>query len=278
LQKILGAALFCLVVAGQTAGWAWFRFHRPSEGNTNLQQKPLNSGSPAPTPTHAGTVQNNLKDGLNYVWIPPDNFQMGCSDGDKECDTDEQPAHQVRISKGFWLGQTPVTQAAYQQVMHSNPSHFHGAQLPVETVSWNEAKGYCETVGGRLPTEAEWEYAARAGTTTARYGDLNTIGWYDKNSRGKTREVGRQRANGWGLYDMLGNVWEWVNDWYDADYYKNSTSEDPKGPMEQKQYRVIRGGSWHSGSRVLRSSYRFRIGPSSSLAVVGFRCAREVSP
>src|SRR5215471_5352930 len=101
LQKILGAALFCLVAAGQTAGWAWFRFHRPSEGNTNLQQNPLNSGSPAPTPTHAGTVQNNLKDGLNCVWIPPDNFQMGCSDGDKECDTDEQPAHQVRISKGF---------------------------------------------------------------------------------------------------------------------------------------------------------------------------------
>jgi formylglycine-generating enzyme required for sulfatase activity len=223
-------------------------------------------------------VQNNLKDGLNYVWIPPDDFQMGCSDGDKECDTDEHPAHRVRISNGFWLGQTPVTQAAYQRVMHSNPSHFHGDQLPVETVSWNEAKGYCETVGGRLPTEAEWEYAARAGTTTARYGDLNTIGWYDKNSRGKTREVGRRRANGWGLYDMLGNVWEWVNDWYDADYYKNSTSEDPKGPMEQKKYRVIRGGSWHSGSRVLRSSYRFRIGSSFSLNVVGFRCAREVFP
>src|SRR5437899_167917 len=137
--------------------------------------------------------------------------------------------------------------------MGNNPSHFHGEQLPVETVTWNQAKRYCEAVGGRLPTEAEWEYAARAGNEASRYGNLNEIAWYDNNSDHKTHDVGQKQANRWGLYDMLGNVWEWVGDWYDEKYYAKSPSVDPTGPTSGK-YRVVRGGSWDYVSRVLRSS------------------------
>jgi formylglycine-generating enzyme required for sulfatase activity len=161
--------------------------------------------------------------------------------------------------------------------MGGNPSNFHGEQLPVETVTWSQAKAYCAAVGGRLPTEAEWEYAARAGSDAPRYGDLDEIAWYSKNSDGKTHNVGLKQANQWGLYDMLGNVWEWVADWYDEKYYAKSPSLNPTGP-KSGQYRVVRGGSWSYGSRYLRSSVR-----SGDVSVVrdvrlGFRCAREVFP
>jgi formylglycine-generating enzyme required for sulfatase activity len=233
--------------------------------------------SPQPSSSPGETAKINSKDGLKYVWIPPGTFQMGCSAGDSECDQDEKPAHSITIKKGFWLGQTPVTQAAYQRVIGSNPSHFHGEQLPVETVSWNQAKSYCEAVEGRLPTEAEWEYAARASSDASRYGDLNAVAWYLDNSEGKTHNVGLKQANRRELYDMLGNVWEWVGDWYDEKYYAKSPSADPTGPASGKG-RVVRGGSWSVGSRYLRSSYRLRFTPVIRYVVIGFRCAREVSP
>jgi formylglycine-generating enzyme required for sulfatase activity len=106
----------------------------------------------------------NPKDGLTYVWVPPGKFMMGCSSGDNECEADEKPAHEVEITRGFWMGQTEVTQAAWKKVTGSDPSHFKGDQLPVEQVSWEEADAYCKAVGLRLPAEVEWEYAARAGT------------------------------------------------------------------------------------------------------------------
>lgn len=138
---------------------------------------------------------------------------MGCSQGDKECGDNEQPAHEVTITRGFWIGQTEVTQEAYQRVMNGqNPSRFKGARLPVETISWNDADAYCRAIGGRLPTEAEWEYAARAGSTDGRYGDVDQIAWYGKNSGNKTHEVAGKAPNTWGLYDTLGNVWEWTAD------------------------------------------------------------------
>lgn len=227
-----------------------------------------------PTP---GETKVNPKDALTYVWIPPGTFRMGCSADDAECDYDEEPAHTVTITRGFWMGQTEVTQAAYQRVVGTNPSHFHGDRLPVETVTWNDANSYCRAVGMRLPTEAEWEYAARAGSTASRYGKLDAIAWYFENSSNQTHEVGQKQPNPWGLDDMLGNVWEWVADWADANYYGHSPSQDPPGPSSG-EYRVVRGGSWFSVylPESLRASYRGRFLPGLGDEGGGFRCTGEV--
>ena len=216
----------------------------------------------------------NPKDGLEYVRIAPGSFLMGCSSGDSECEADEKPAHRVTLTKGFRMGVTAVTQEVYQRVMRTNPSNFKGAKLPVEQVNWTQAQNYCSTVGMRLPTEAEWEYAARAGTTGARYGDLDTIAWYDQNSGSKTHEVGQKEPNAWGLYDMLGNVWQWTGDWY-ADKYQGGNETDPKGPASG-QYRTLRGGSWSYVAQRTRASGRDWNQPVDRLNVgVGFRCVGE---
>jgi formylglycine-generating enzyme required for sulfatase activity len=261
-----------------------------------------------------GEVRVNPSDGLKYVWIPPGTFVMGCSPGDNECYDFEKPQHQVTITKGFWLGQTEVTVGAYKRFAGAT-----GRQMPPEPdingrplnpgwgdeampigVTWNDAQAYCSWAGGRLPTEAEWEYAARAGSTTARYGDLDEIAWYAENS-GRERldrariakedgadylkrlnengngmhEVGQKRANGLGLFDMLGNVWEWVNDWWDINYYQNSPSQDPPGPASGT-LRVLRGGSWVGGPRDVRVSLRNRRNPGNGDFDLGFRCGVEV--
>jgi formylglycine-generating enzyme required for sulfatase activity len=242
---------------------------------------PTNLVQVAPTPSAPGEPRANPKDGLPYRWIPPGNFRMGCSEhpADSQCDKkDEFPAHDVTITKGFWMGETEVTQEAYERVTGKpNPSHFKGPRRPVESVNWDDAKAYCAAAGGmRLPTEAEWEYAARAGTRSASYGDLNSIAWYSANSFSQTHEVGLKSANAWNLRDMLGNVWEWTADWYDADYYKNSPSTDPKGPTEAKEYRVLRGGAWVDDPQGVRVSNRYRYGPTIRSVVIGFRCAGEL--
>jgi formylglycine-generating enzyme required for sulfatase activity len=246
---------------------------------TNLARvapMPVPSASPIP-----GASRANPKDGLTYRWIPPGTFRMGCSEQpvDKECGTTEEfPTHDVTISKGFWMGETEVTQEAYGRVTGTtNPSDFKDPRRPVESVSWDEAKAYCAAAGGmRLPTEAEWEYAARAGTRSASYGDLRNIAWYNGNSDDKTHEVGLKPANAWNLRDMLGNVWEWTADWYASDYYKNSPSTDPQGPTEG-EYRVLRGGSWNVNPEYVRVSDRHGFGPSVRNDFIGFRCAGELS-
>jgi formylglycine-generating enzyme required for sulfatase activity len=200
---------------------------------------------------------------------------MGCSPGG-ECNEIEKPAHSVTISKGFWIGQTPVTQAAYQRVAGSNPSGFRGDRLPVEKVTWNEALAYCTAVGMRLPTEAEWEYAARAGSTAPHYADLDAIAWYRSNSGQQTHEVGRKQANAWKLYDMLGNVWEWTADWYGG-YYSRSPSQDPKGPTSG-EYKALRGGCWNDVAGDVRVSNRANYSPSNRIIYFGFRCCGEELP
>jgi formylglycine-generating enzyme required for sulfatase activity len=226
----------------------------------------------------ARSIQSNPKDDLMYVWIPPGTFRMGCSPGDNECNDDEKPAHSVTISKGFWMGQTPVTQAAYQRVTGANPSDFHGDRLPVENVTWEEAAAYCTAVGMRLPTEAEWEYAARAGSTASRYGDVDAIAWYTGNSRYQMHEVGQKQPNAWNLYDMLGNVWQWTADWYDAGYYMQSPSQDPRGPSSGS-YRAGRGGSWIVSAESVRASVRYFNGPNlREFDYFGFRCVGEADP
>jgi len=228
----------------------------------------------------AGTVRENPKDGLKYVWIPPGTFMMGCSPRDNDCTDAEKPAHQVTITKGFWMGQTPVTVGAYKRFAAATGRQMPGVPwpndaMPVVNVDWNDAHDYCTWAGGRLPTEAEWEYAARAGSTEARYGPIDEVAWYSGNSGGQTHEVAQKRANRFGLHDMLGNVWEWVNDWDDQSYYQNSPSQDPSGPASG-QIRVLRGGSWSGLPRGVRVSLRVRNDPAGRDNTFGVRCAREV--
>ena len=258
--------LWYLLVAALVvvAGIAYFA--HPAKTVSQQQYPPQAS----PQPSGTARTKANPKDGLTYVWIQPGTFTMGCSPGDTQCDSDEKPAHQVTITRGFWMGQTDVTQEAYERVTGKNPSHFKGPKLPVETVNWNEAQGYCQAVGMRLPTEAEWEYAARAGTTGSRYGDLDQIAWYTANSGGKTHEVMQKQPNAWGLYDMLGNVFEWTSDWY-ADKYAGNAETDPQGPASG-QNRVLRGGSWNGVPADLRASDRSGNEPGNHLSNLGFRC------
>jgi formylglycine-generating enzyme required for sulfatase activity len=227
----------------------------------------------------------NPKDGLKYVWIPSGTFMMGCSPGDTECSDDEKPVHQVTFTKGFWMGQTQVTVGAYRRFAGSTGVQMPPApdfntglndqEMPIVDVTWDDGQAYCNWAGGRLPTEAEWEYAARAGSTEARYGPLDDVAWYSDNSGGKTHEVGKKRANGFGLYDVLGNVWEWVNDWHDEKYYQDSPAQDPTGPASG-QFRVLRGGSWYNKPRDARVSGRHRTLPDLRLDNFGFRCGGEV--
>jgi formylglycine-generating enzyme required for sulfatase activity len=227
----------------------------------------------------------NPQDGLKYAWILPGSFQMGCSPGDAGGRDDEKPRHQVTLTKGFWLGQTVVTVGAYKRfaegtgkAMPETPRFNPGwsnEQMPMVNVSWDDAQAYCAWAGGRLPTEAEWEYAGRAGSREARYGPLDDVAWYNRNSGGQTHPVGEKRANGFGLYDMLGNVLEWVHDWYDQNYYQNSPAQDPPGPASG-QFRVLRGGSGDDDPSNVRLSDRCRGNPANRLDYVGFRCGGKV--
>ena len=215
-------------------------------------------GNEAPV-VAAGTVRENAKDGLKYVHIPPGKFIMGCSAGDKECFSDEKPAREVTISQGFWIGQTEVTQAAYERVTGKNPSQSKGTVRPVENVSFGDAGEYCGLVGLRLPGDAEWEYAARAGNPKARYGEPGNIAWYSANSDGETHPVAGKQPNAWKLYDMLGNVLEWTSDLHPI---------TPKG--------ILRGGSWAGLPRVIRVSYRSGVGLTNLFDSIGFRCAGDL--
>ncbi len=183
------------------------------------------------------------------------------------------------------MGQTLVTAGAYQRFAglagrqmpdapNFNPSWVNES-MPIVNVTWDDASAFCERTGGRLPTEAEWEYAARAGSSEARYGNLDEIAWYSGNSGSQAHEVGQKRANEFGLYDMLGNVWEWMNDEYDQNYYQNSPAQDPPGPTSG-QSRVLRGGSWYVNPGYVRVSYRIKNIPTFSRDYIGFRCAVEV--
>ena len=217
-------------------------------------------------------------DGMEFVWVPAGEFRMGSTGRFSE--SDEQPVTRVRISQGFWLGKYEVTQRQWQAVMRRNPSHFRncGRDCPVERVSWNEVQSFIRRLnarsGGRpyrLPTEAEWEYAARAGTTGASYASLNAIAWHRGNSGRRTHPVGRKAPNGFKLHDMLGNVWEWVED--RKGRYPGGTVSNPLGAASGSA-RAYRGGSWHDSARGCRSANRDGLPAGGRLDVLGFRLLR----
>lgn len=255
------------------------------------------------TPIKGKSFRNTV--GAGMVWISPGTFLMGDPSGS---DSDKAtPAHKVRLSTGFWLGESVVTQAQWYAEMGSKPrkqlpvsgnaaADFQGAELPVENVNWYGAMDYCRKltkqehatgklpadIDYRLPTEAEWEFACRAGTKGLYEGDLDAMAWYSSNSGDRLHPVMTKRPNAWGLYDMHGNVYEWCLDWYDT--YTSFTQVDPVGlkrvdptGIEFIPPRVIRGGSWNSSAQYCRSTARLGSGPDYRYNFLGFRLAAVTS-
>ena len=227
----------------------------------------------------------------------------------------EGPQHEVEITKPFYMGVCTVTQAEFEKVTKETPSWYSAEgggkdkvkgmdtrRFPVECVSWEDAVKFCNQLsdrenlksayvitkkkvslvpgapGYRLPTEAEWEYACRAGTKTKYHSgdaedDLKKVGWYDANSDSRTHAVGRKKPNAWGLYDMHGNVYQWCWDWYGKDYYQNSDKKDPEGKTSGTS-RVLRGGDWNNDARFCRAAFRDVYAPDRSNSIIGFRVVR----
>jgi len=246
---------------------------------------------------------NNVK--MRLVLIPAGKFMMGSPATEVGRGGDEGPQHEVTISKPFYMGVLEVTQEQYEAVMGVNPSSFKGAKNPVENVSWDDAVEFCKKLSARtgktvrLPTEAQWEYACRAGTITAFHtgdalkpGQANAdftqpsnpgvldriMAWLGMSSAKKTLQTtpaGSFSPNGLGLYDMHGNIWEWCSDWYGEDYYANSPKTDPQGP-DSGSYRVLRGGSWSLSPQFCRSALRTRYTPDFRIYYIGFRVAVDL--
>lgn len=225
-------------------------------------------------------------------WIRPGSFLMGSPETERGRDDDEGPQHEVILSRGFWLADTPVTQALWTEVMGENPSGFKdGGDLrrPVEQVSWEDCQRFCAQLreqlrerspgsAFRLSTEAEWEYACRARTRGATYGEalgvqLDDIAWYSGNSNGQTHLVKEKLANQWGLHDMLGNVYEWCSD-YAYRRYSSTTACDPKDTTSGEA-RVLRGGSWGFPARYVRAACRGASDPGDRHSSLGLRLARD---
>jgi formylglycine-generating enzyme required for sulfatase activity len=254
--------------------------------------------------------------GIEMLLVPPGKFVMGMSPGDSLADVEEKPAHEVTITKAFYLGRTEVTQEQWKKVMGKNPSQFQDGSRekliakymkegltkqeaqeravketpngwaqeknPVENVSWDDCQKFCAKTRMKLPTEAQWEYACRAGVRKPRYGELDQIAWYENNSDSTTHPVAKKAPNSLGFYDMIGNVWEWTNDLYEGDYYKSCADGvvDPTGPAQSELgaragrgggqselgARVLRGGGWSGTANGWRASDRYY-----GAAAFGFR-------
>ena len=216
---------------------------------------------------------------IEMLLVPAGTFPMGCSPDDAECLADESPAHQVTLTNAFYIGKTEVTQAQWQAKMGNNPSYFVAGNgypgspdRPVEQVSWNTIQSFNVATGLRLPTEAEWEFACRAGTTTARYGVLNDIAWNSLNTAPTTNAVATKLPNALGIYDMLGNVCEWCQDFYGP--YSSESVTNPTGPATGST-RALRGGAWRGNPSFCRASQRGAYGTDVADLAFGFRVVRN---
>lgn len=240
----------------------------------------------AETPTKTIALPGGVE--ARFVWIAPGSYRRGSAADEPDRGADEGPAHEVTLTRGFFMGREEVTQRQWVAVMGTNPSVFRQPvadedplDRPVDSVSWNDAQQFIERLNAdglradgrgrfRLPTEAEWEFAARAGTTTPYpwTGDVHRHAWANSRSFARTHPVGQKPANPWGLYDMHGNVWEWCSDWYGP--YAAAPAVDPTGPAAGDG-RVIRGGSWFNEPEALRSANRLRHPVDSRQTNLGLR-------
>jgi len=232
---------------------------------------------PVPTPAPAAPAARPIgSPGFTWITIPAGGFEMGCSQGDEECNPAEMPLRHARVEKPFEMMERPVTVAQFrdwasstQRRLPSQPK-WSADDVPAVNVTWDEAAAFCSALVARLPTELEWEYAARGGSPAPRYGEIDSISWYAGNSDKRAHPVGLKVPNAFGLYDMLGNVWEW-----NADVFRVAPSEVPgvqEGPHEA---RSLRGGSWRNKAKQIRVSNRGRLAPDEREDDDGFRCVRD---
>ncbi len=274
--------------------WLRFGLVAPASGGQIVQPR-VSESKPAPgqtpeSPTRAVADQSSFTEDLKgvpleMIFVPGDTFKMGSPKG-KGSD-DERPQHDVTMP-GFYIGKFQITQAQWEAVMGKNPSSFKGdPALPVENVSWNDAKQFCEKLAQmtgkayRLPSEAEWEYACRAGTTGDHAGDLDAMAWYYKNSESKTHPVGQKQPNAFGLCDMHGNVWEWCEDVWHSDYKGAPTDGSAWLSGGNSRRRVVRGGSWDYDDFNCRSARRDSLVPGYHYYILGVRVvvsARTLTP
>lgn len=233
-----------------------------------------NPASQARADQAAETEWQEPTTGMEFVWVPGGCFQMGADEN-----RSERPIHKICM-RGFWLGRHEVTQKEYKQLTAGNPSYFKGDDRPVEQVNWDEANAFAVQLGHksgklmRLPSEAEWEYACRAGGQHETYcgqGQVPDLGWFGLNSGTRTHPVGKKLANAWGIYDMSGNVWEWVQDCWHSDYNGAPTDGSAWAGNGNCAQRVFRGGGWFDSLPFLRAAYRNKYEPSSRFVYLGFR-------
>ncbi|MHC4120743.1 MAG: formylglycine-generating enzyme family protein [Planctomycetota bacterium] len=299
MKQVTVIGLFCLLAILVTQNGCTKK-EPPSAGIETTNE----TSSESRQPEQGKVITNSI--GMKLVYIPAGSFVMGSGDSAaqlaREYKTKEEyfrrefPQHEVRISEGLWIGQTEVTQGQYMSVMNARPwsgklAVQEGANNPAVYVSWEDAVAFCSKLSQRegktyrLPTEAEWEYACRAGKTTRfSFGDddssLGDYAWFCDNALNVNElyahAVRQKRPNLWGLYDMHGNVWEWCSDWYGEDYYSNSPSADPPGPPSGGA-RHLRGGSWVNTGGALRCSCRNCVNPGDRVNDVGFRVVRSQS-
>jgi len=289
-------------VAGGRAGWrsiAWLAAGVLGCSAVREGTEPVPAERTVCAEAPAREFVNSL--GMRFVLVPAGEFLMGSPEGEPLREADEGPVHRVRITRPFYMGATEVTQAQWTAVMGSNPSAFRGGALPVEHVSWHDAVAFAEKLSARegrryrLPTEAEWEYACRAGSQTPFSSggalapdcancDFACAGAPSRDRRAaggeKTTPAGALEPNAWGLHDMHGNVYEWCSDWYDAWYYGRSPVDDPPGGKQTSQWtaKILRGGAFYSPSWACRSAARHRDYPAYADDFYGLRLVAEEPP
>jgi formylglycine-generating enzyme required for sulfatase activity len=228
-----------------------------------------------------GCWEAELANGIVMVYVPAGEFLMGSARGEYGSAPGEHPVHRVS-TKGIWIGKYEVTRATWRAVMEGEAVKPEERNLPQLSVSYEDVQAFLGTLrrgsglGFRLPTEAEWEKCCRAGNPAPQYGLLDEIAWHVGNSGGRPHPVGTKRPNDFGLYDMLGNAWEWCSDWYGGNYYGTSPAMDPAGPGVGKR-RVTRGGGYLHGGNYLRSAHRNDQNPAQRRQFLGFRLVLDLS-